>query len=58
MQTTNEQTIKEVRNYKLSASNGRAIRTATLVEFTSGQIIKFTEKLPKYLAIKNALSSK
>lgn len=40
-----------VSTYKMFASNGRYIRTATMVTFPDGQVVKFTERLGKLAAI-------
>jgi hypothetical protein len=42
-------------HYKLYASNGRYIRTATKVVLTDGREIKFIEMMSKKAAIANAL---
>ena len=47
-----------VKNYKLIASNGRVIRTATMVIFPSGKVVKFIDKLSKREAIRQALEVK
>ena len=44
----------KVQDYKLYASNGRYIRTATKVIFDDGSEIKFLDKLDKKQATKNA----
>lgn len=40
----------KISNYKMVASNGKPIRTATQVEF-NGQTIRFTERMSKRSAI-------
>ena len=44
----------KVESYKLYASNGRYIRTATKVILNDGKEIKFLDKMSKKEAIKNA----
>jgi hypothetical protein len=44
----------KVQDYKLYASNGRYIRTATKVIFNDGKEIKFLDKMSKKEAVKNA----
>lgn len=46
--------IVKIENYNLKASNGCHIRVATKVIFQNGDEIKFTEKMTKREAIKNA----
>jgi len=46
--------IAKIENYNLKTSNGRHIRVATKVVFQNGHEIKFTEKMTKREAIKNA----
>lgn len=41
-------------NYRLTASNGRHIRTATMVTFPDGRVIRFMEKMSKREAIRQA----
>ena len=43
--------IKSVRDYQMIAMTGKPIRKATLVEFSDGTIIKFTEKISQRKAI-------
>lgn len=43
-----------VSTYQLVAGNGRAIRKATRVTFTDGEVISFIERLPKGKAIEQA----
>ena len=47
--------VKNVRDYNLQNKDGVPIRKATLVEFTDGTIIKFTERMGKDEAIRNAM---
>lgn len=44
----------EVRNYELLARNGRKIRTATMVVFPDGREVRFTERMSKREAIRQA----
>lgn len=49
-----EQARIGVEDYKLKASNGRHIRIATAVTFPSGRTIRFTERMGKREAIRQA----
>jgi hypothetical protein len=51
MTTTQQPTAS---NYHLTASNGRHIRTATMVTFPDGRVVRFMEKMSKRDAIKQA----
>ncbi len=44
----------EASSYNLKASNGRHVRIATMVTFDDGRIIRFTERLSKREAIRQA----
>jgi hypothetical protein len=48
---TKQMTVKD---YTLVARNGRKIRVATMVILSDGTEIKFTERLSKRAAIRNA----
>lgn len=43
-----------VETYKMFASNGRYIRQATLVRYSDGTEVRFTEKMSKREALKQA----
>jgi hypothetical protein len=43
-----------VSNYRMVASNGKAIRTATKVTFADGYVVRFTERMSKREAVKQA----
>jgi hypothetical protein len=46
--------ITKVTDYNLKASNGKHIRKATMVTFEDGTVIRFTEKMSKAEAIRQA----
>lgn len=49
-------TAARVETYKLTASGGKHIRTATKVTFANGRVIEFTERISKREALRQALS--
>lgn len=54
MKQTQEANMK-VENYRMIAGNGRHIRIATQVTFEDGYVIRFMDRMPKYLAVKQAI---
>jgi hypothetical protein len=44
----------KVETYTMLAGNGRKVRKATMVTLTSGRVIRFTERMPKRDAIRQA----
>ena len=48
----------EVRNYSLLAANGRKIRTATMVVFVDGTEVRFTERMSKREALRQATTQR
>lgn len=46
-------TIKEIRDYGMTAANGKAIRMATMVVMDDGTEIRFTERMSKKAAREN-----
>lgn len=55
MVAVKHQVIKEIKDYRLQTGNGKHIRVATKVIFSDGSELKFTEKLTKGNATKQAL---
>jgi hypothetical protein len=47
-----------VEEFRQFATNGRYARIATRVVFSDGQIVNFTERLPKRVAIEQAIRLK
>lgn len=60
MEPMNSTDNPTVETYSLKAGNGsgRHVRTATLVRFADGEIVRFMERLPKGVAIRQAIAER
>lgn len=51
---TTSTTNAKVETYRLTAANGRHIRLATQVVLANGEVVRFTERMPKRQALAQA----
>lgn len=54
MHSMNSTAQPTVSTYRLTASNGRHIRIATMVTLADGRVVRFMEKMSKREAIRQA----